>query len=228
MDMNFKRFLLVPIFASFSLLAMDGQEQPFRLRDHALPHNSVRAKLDQIFQSSKNVANLKQDSTWVDFNSWHWLVGKLATASGSTQFIAKAATLEPNVPCRHPNPTQPIIVIHGSTQNISRISNALRVRGLLASNNIAGFKVPKIWVYPLSGNDDDLDNPDITDKDVIIVEEKMNLVKSKQVRVPFGPVLSAPVPEHSTRLTQAQWRDLVFLAENNVLDLIPTNPRTRC
>lgn len=184
-----------------SVFSMGGE---FNVRDHALPRNSIRTKLDSIFRyGNRDLGALANDWSWQDLQSWHWLIGFLTTAGGNTQFVAKAAKHPAGVFIRKPGMGG---VTHAATQNISRVRVAAKVRRLIQENGLTRIRVPGSWVYPVSGNDADLSRSDLTDHDVVIVEEKV---------------------ESSGRSNQclrpSDYAELVTLAQNGIYDLHPGN-----
>ncbi len=144
----------------------------FNLRDYALPAGPLRTKLDTLFNGDKTRSpqRLRSDSSFVDLNSWHWLIGKLSDGNG-TDYIVKAAIHPANIPILYPgNPFKNIS--HSDTQNLSRIKKAHSVNKLIEKEHLDCIRVPNSWVYPLSGNNADL-NYNTKDRDVLIIEEKI-------------------------------------------------------
>ena len=196
-----------------------GASNGINLQNYALPQNSIRAKLDSIFQGKRRIRALKQDPSWVDFGSWHWLVGKLTTDDG-TEFVIKTSrykmgTSIPNPDILFPSQT------HTAQQNISRIRKTAEVEKIIKSKKLTNIRVPKCWVYPISGNDEDLSKESITDRDVIIVEEMINIASDKQE---FCLLVNANVQAEALRLSKETFDQLVTLVKKGkVVDLHPKN-----
>lgn len=209
------RYISFFLFASMGLSLVPLQAMDtINLQDHALPNNSVRAKLDGIFQQTHDPKAVTQDGSWKEFKSFHWVVGKLATHS-KREFVVKV----PRYPAG-PIPGTPMI--HTPQQNLSRISQTVKAQDFIQRKNLTGMRTEGIWAYPVSGNNADLNNPNITDHDVVIVEEMIR--KKSNDEVEMNPMLPAMVQKETLELTQDQINQLyIFAREGKFPDLSPQN-----
>ncbi len=206
--------LLSALFCGSSIVAAD-----FNLKEYALPQNSIRAKLDSIFLNNRHTRAIRQDDSWVDFKSWHWLVGKL-TADDGTEFVIKTAKYREGRAI--PNPDIPFLSqTHTAQQNISRISNTAEVNRIIQEKQLTKIRTANCWAYPLSGNDEDLNSPTITDREVIVVEEFIEPVSKQNT---FCRLVNTYVQIEALFLDQEAFEQLVTLAQKgNVSDLYPKN-----
>ena len=86
------------------------------------------------------------------------------------------------------------------------------------------MRTPKTWIYPLSGNDADLSNPDLTDHEVVIVEEMVSKKDSEEINMSVNPQFRLMVQEDALNIDQETFEELVTVAtEAKVLDLSPNN-----
>jgi hypothetical protein len=138
-------------------------------KKHALPAGPKRTKLDTIFAHERNPNLMTNDSSFASCKSWHWLVGTLKDSLNQT-FVVKAAKHPSNTPLKAEN-QQGKNFIHAPRQNLSRIEKADQARAVINQYNLQHWEIPQSWVYPLSADDEDLNSPNLTDHDVIIVEE---------------------------------------------------------
>ncbi len=210
-------------FFSMILTGVVSHVDAMNWRDHALPAGSMREKLNAIFSRSRDLDGLRGDRSWHNFGSMHWLVGKLTTAGGNTNFVVKAAD--------HPAGETIVLVevprieqIHTTQQNLSRIKRAAEVDRIIRDKGLTRIRTPKTWIYPLSGNDDDLANPHLTDHEVVIVEEMVSKKDDKMENMSQNPSIVVMAQEDALRLDDETYSELVTVAiEGRVLDLSPNN-----
>ncbi len=192
---------------------------PMLLPDYALPDNNIRAKLSSLFRVDYPATAYVDDKTWIDFGSWHWSIGQLAT-DDNTKFVVKAAKYHANIPIvtsQYPG----IIQIHTPQQNISRIERSRQAEEIITAHQLGKIKIPACWVYPISGNNSDLCKPDITDHQVIIVEE---MIKRKSENLAWCPYVTDYVQEDVLQLDPETFHQLVtFARRGQFLDLSPKN-----
>ena len=195
-----KMFLLVACLVTSNLSAMKG----VNLQDYALPQNSdIRTKLDSIFKEKSNPKHdvLRADKTWNKLNSDRWIVGTLTTQGNNTKFVVKGE--------KYLNGQSPAYLGLCPQTNISRIAKHARVNKIIERDNLGHcIRTSKTWVYPISGNDEDLGKDNITDHDVIIVEEE---IKNKE-------------QENGHNLSEEQFNGMVKIAKKGpVADLKARN-----
>lgn len=208
------------IFTRFLLgaITMQAAAPEVILSSYVLPENSIRAKLDSIFKTNNAINSLAhtRDQTWVDLKSWHWSVGTLTT-DDQQSFVVKAPKFAAGTLISKGD----IVFIHTPYQNISRINRAYDVQKIIEDKNLNRLRMPQSWVYAVSGNDGDLGRKDITDNDVIIVEE---LVSQKNNRHVWCPYTNGYVQEDVLKIDKETYQQLVTLAqEGRCLDLNPQN-----
>ncbi len=207
----------------------------FDFSQYSLPEGSIRDKLDSIrkndecafllekglkIENARFIRALKRDSTWRFFDSFHWLVGVLTTAQGITQFVVKGAKNVAGEKIFEPN-GQGLPQIHTATQNLSRIRKAEEVNHVINKKGFTNIRTPKMWVYPVSGNYGDLRENDLTDQDVVIVEE---MVKKKSERLASIGALNDECQEDTLKIDKETYNQLIEVAQKaGLLDLHPKN-----
>ena len=183
--------LYIYIFGFLAALTIGASSFAVNLRDYALPNNALRQDLGRIFAGSASIGNLTRNPNYQDLQSWHWHVGSF-TASDSKEWVIKAPKHAAGVIIQ--NPAMPAMaVIHGARQNLSRMEVADEADRIIQAYGLNKLRTVRRWVYPLSGDDNDLDRDDLTDMDVLIVEEKVQPADTAQVNLnglatmPTGP-----------------------------------------
>lgn len=152
-------FILCALLSLSPIYAMDVSQ-------YALPSGDIRTMLGSLLAEKKDIKVVTKDSSWVDFKSWHWCVGKLKTLSG-IEFIVKGQNHNAHTPI--PNESGGIIAEHAETQNLSRFITTEKVNALIKKHALTRVRAVKSWAYPISGNDEDLKNA--TDATVLVIEE---------------------------------------------------------
>ena len=185
------------------------------LGQYRLPDNAIRTKLDSMFQGERSSVNvLKSDPTWVDYKSWHWMVGELRT-DDQNPFIIKAAKYRPYDEISHSR----CMVTHGPYQNISRILLSTQAQKIINEHNLNRLRVPKNWVYPISGKNNDISR--CLDHEVIIVEE---CICKKNSDTMWCNQINGPVQTDILQMDQKTYEQLVTLIQKgNFLDITPKN-----
>ena len=183
-----------------------------------MPNNNIRKKLYSIFEKNRSVTTLKRDPSWVDFESWHWLTGKLTTDDG--EFFVVKATIYPAGKIIIPDNPLWDAQIHSSRQNLSRIKQSRRARAIIKKYKLDTIRVPRCWVYPISGNNDDLERDNLTDNQVIIVEEFIDAPKDTI----WCKLLKDKIQATTIRLDSKKFNQLISLAlRGKFPDLHPKN-----
>jgi uncharacterized protein (UPF0305 family) len=208
--MNFIKKLIFIISSNIVTVLLPMSES---LVNHKLPNGPIRTKLDTIFRSSSSdsscIQNITTDSSWCpNSNFWCWLSGSLKTAAGSP-FGIRMTKYPAGVPIYHPqDPT--FIRTTTPQQNLSCIKKADEVNAVIRQKSITTCRVPNIWVYPISGNDSDLSNSNITDREVVIVQEVVNANPESLRSYPkFNDIMI----QHSLfQMTLKEYDDLVTIA----------------
>lgn len=189
------------------------------LQNYALPDNAIREKLTALFHAQSSVSVCTHDKTWVDFGSWHWLIGQLAT-NDNTPFVIKAAKYPAYETIKTPQ-YPGLMQIHGAQQNLSRISRSQHAQKIIADKQLTAMRIPPLWAYPLSGNNSDLNARTITDQQVMIIEE---MVKKKSDDKVWCSYVSDKVQSDVLHINKDMFQQLVTFAQNGkFLDLTPKN-----
>lgn len=215
-----RRFLASLVIVGLFIQTNFLQAIALSLQDYALPDNAIREKLASLFNPQSSItAACVRDKTWVDFGSWHWLIGQLAT-DDDTKFVIKGAKYP-----AHASITTPqypgIMQIHDAQQNLSRISRSLQAQKIITDKQLTTMRIPPTWAYPLSGNNRDLYNSNITDQQVMIVE---GLVRKKSDDKVWCSYVSDKVQPEVLHINQDTFRQLVtFAQQGKFLDLTPKN-----
>ncbi len=246
-----KMFLLVACLVTSNLGAMgnDGFSQ------YALPGGSARSKLDAIrtkpsakkvsFEDGSipggsgseneqflNIEKIKSDNSWSAFESFHWLTGSLRDGEGKP-FVVKGAIHQPGESICGAEELKDtwvgknlLSLKHGPTQNISRVTRAKRIEDTIQEKNLgAKFGVSALGLYPLSGNDADLQRKDLVDHDVIVVEKSVDQSKANVITdTTTDPLIQPRYDKRLANIDETTYRGLksiVFDAE--VQDTHPSN-----
>jgi hypothetical protein len=183
---------------------------------------SLRCAIEGIKKENDDFLNLLQlDPTWQPFDSFHWLVGALATAQGATRFVVKGANHGAGIKIFKPNDWILPPVIHSATQNLSRLRKAEEINRFLKEKGFTSIRTPQMWVYPITGNYSDLRKKGLTDQDVVIIEEMVN--KKSEDLFSF-PGTQEQCQRDAVEIDQETYNQLVAVAKKaQILDLHPKN-----
>lgn len=144
--------------------------------DHRLPAGPMRDRLESLRAGGRLTAHtVKGISGAKDLGSAHWHVHKISTEASAatpkgTPFVARMVKPVGEAPAIG----RFLIGQHHPQQNLSRVRLADRAQAVIDRDGLDRLKIAATWVYPLSGDDTALDASDLTDNDVMLVQEHID------------------------------------------------------